>query len=149
MSTHSIAETNGLFSSVYTNFFKPWNPRFDSQDGARWGNVLNLPAVNIMESKEDYKIFMAVPGIKKECLHIAVEGDMLTVSAGTEQDTAQHEGKYTRKEYHYNSFSRSISLPEGVQLEKITAGYKNGELTLTLPKTEAVKKNTAKHIAVV
>lgn len=148
MSTESVLKQTGLFPSVFNDFFKPWNAWFDSPAGDVGGNILSMPAVNIMENKADFKISMAIPGMKKEYLNIDIEGSMLTVSGEAKQESESAEGKYTRKEYNYSSFSRSISLPEGVQMDKITAGYENGELTLILPKTEEIKITTARNIAV-
>lgn len=148
MSTHAISKRNDLFPSVFNDFFKPWNAWFDAPAGDVFGNMLSVPAVNIMENKDDFKITMAIPGMKKEELNIDIEGNMLTVSAETKLEKQNKEGKFTRKEYNYSSFSRSFTLPEGVMMDKIAALYENGELTLTLPKTEEIKKTTARHIAV-
>ncbi len=148
MSTQAISKRNDLFPSVFNDFFKPWNAWFDAPAGDVFGNMLSVPAVNIMENKDDFKITMAIPGMKKEELNIDIEGNMLTVSAETKQEKQNKEGKFTRKEYNYSSFSRSFTLPEGVMMDKIAALYENGELTLTLPKTEEIKKTTARHIAV-
>lgn len=148
MSTQAISKRNDLFPSVFNDFFKPWNAWFDAPAGDVFGNMLSVPAVNIMENKDDFKITMAIPGMKKEELNIDIEGNMLTVSAETKLEKQNKEGKFTRKEYNYSSFSRSFTLPEGVMMDKIAALYENGELTLTLPKTEEIKKTTARHIAV-
>ena len=148
MSTQAISKRNDLFPSVFNDFFKPWNAWFDAPAGDVFGNMLSVPAVNIMENKDDFKITMAIPGMKKEELNIDIEGNMLTVSAETKLEKQNKEGKFTRKEYNYSSFSRSFTLPEGVMMDKIAALYENGELTLTLPKTEEIKKTTTRHIAV-
>ncbi|MFN8252309.1 MAG: Hsp20/alpha crystallin family protein [Ferruginibacter sp.] len=148
MSTKAVSKKDGLFPAVLNDFFRPWNSWFDKPETETWGNMLRMPAVNIMEYKDDFKITLAVPGIKKEILNIDMYGSMLTVSAGAKKEKETAAGKYTRKEYNYSSFSRSFTLPEGVVKEKITATFENGELTLTLPKMEAIKKSATRHISV-
>ncbi len=68
---------------------------------------------------------------------------MLTISSEKEENKEEKEAKYTRKEYSYSSFSRSFTIPEGVNKEKIDATYEGGELKLVLPKIEEIKKTAA------
>jgi HSP20 family protein len=74
---------------------------------------------------------------------------MLTISSEKEESKEEKDALYTRKEYNYSSFSRSFTLPEEVNKEKIEATYEDGVLKLALPKKEEAKKLAAsKHIAV-
>ena len=94
-------------------------------------------------------VSLAAPGLKKSDFKIEVEGNMLTISSEKEESKEEKETRYTRKEYSYTSFSRSFTLPEEVNKEKIDAVYEDGVLKLTLPKMEEAKKAAAtKHIAV-
>jgi HSP20 family protein len=147
MSTRALAKPNFL-PTVFDEFFKPWNELFDN-GSSFFGRVMTVPAVNILENKEDYKVSLAVPGMKKEDFNIDVEGNMLSISCEKEENTEEKEEQFTRKEYNYTSFSRSFTLPEGVNKEKIEAKYEDGVLKLVLPKREEAKKLAAgKHIAV-
>lgn len=147
MSTRALAKP-GMLPTVFDEFFKPWNEWFDNGNSF-FGRVMTVPAVNIVENKEDYMVSLAVPGMKKENFNIDVEGNMLTISSETEERKEETEDKYTRKEYNYSSFSRSFTLPEEVNKEKIEAKYEDGVLKLMLPKKEEAKKLAAgKHIAV-
>jgi HSP20 family protein len=148
MSTKTIARRGDIFPSLFNDFFKPWNEWSGSSNGDAWGNVLSVPAVNIVENKDDFKVSLAVPGMKKEDFNIHLEGNMLTISAEGKEEKEESDKRYTRKEYNYSSFSRSFTLPDGVKQEKIDAKYEDGLLKLSLPKTEEVKKIAAKHIAV-
>ncbi|HAO47337.1 MAG TPA: heat-shock protein Hsp20 [Chitinophagaceae bacterium] len=149
MSTKTLIRTGDLMPTVFNDFLKPWNNWFDTNNGGSlWGNVLTVPAVNIVEHKDEFKISLAVPGMKKEDFKIDVEGDMLTISAETKEEKEEKEKKYTRKEYSYSSFSRSFTLPMGTRSDKIDARYEDGVLKLMIPKTEETKKLEAKHIAV-
>lgn len=109
---------------------------------------MNIPAVNITEHKDDYRVSLAVPGMKKDDFKIDVEGNMLTISSEKETTKEDKDKKFTRKEYNYSSFSRTFTLPEEINKEKIEAKYEEGVLKITLPRREEAKKIAAKHIAV-
>jgi HSP20 family protein len=147
MSTKAVSKV-GMLPTVFDDFFKPWNEWFDN-GGSLMGRMMTVPAVNIVEDKNDYKVSLAVPGMKKDDFNIDVEGNMLTISSEKEESKEEKDEKYNRKEYSYSSFSRSFTLPEEVNKEKIEAKYEDGLLKLMLPKKEEVKKLAAsKHIAV-
>ena len=139
MATSALFRLTEKTPSVFDDFFKPWDDWFD---GGLSGRVMNIPAVNITDQKDDYLVSLAAPGLKKEDFNIDVDGNMLTISC-------EKEAKYTRKEYSYSSFERSFTMPDGVNKDKIEARYENGLLKLSLPKKEEVKKLAiSKHIAV-
>ena len=149
MSTKPLIRTGDLMPTVFNDFFKPWNNWFDTNNGGSlWGNMLTIPAVNIVEEKDDFMISMAVPGMKKSDFRIDVEGDMLTISAETKIEKEEKEKKFTRKEFNYTSFSRTFTIPDGTKADKIDARYEDGVLKLLIPKTEETRKLEAKHIAV-
>ena len=144
MSLKSLTKTGGL-TSVFNDFFEPWNEWF--QDGIA-GKALSVPRVNISEDKAGYNLSVAAPGLHKKDFKIDVDGNMLTISAQKEESKEEKEQAYTRKEYNYSSFSRSFTLPEEVQMDKINATYDGGILKLTLPKTEKAVKAATKTITV-
>jgi len=146
MSTLALSKPGGMLPSVFDDFFKPWNEWFEN--GNKWGRAFNTPAVNITEHKDDYQVALAVPGLKKDDFKIDVAGNMLTISCEKEDTKEEKEKKFTRKEYSYSSFSRSFTLPEEINKEKIEAKYEDGVLKLTLPRKEEARKISAKHIAV-
>ncbi|HEX5652078.1 MAG TPA: Hsp20/alpha crystallin family protein [Chitinophagaceae bacterium] len=149
MSTKSLTRPTGRFMpSVLDDFFKPWNEYFD-QGRDFWNRSLTVPAVNIMDDKDEYRLYFAVPGMKKDDFNIDVEGNMITISCEKEESKDEKEKNYTRREYNFYSFNRSFTLPEEVNREKIEATYENGLLMVWLPKKEEAKKFAAnKHIAV-
>ncbi len=146
MGTQALARTTERMPSVFGEFFKPWNEWFDN--GNVWNRTMNVPAVNITEQKDTYLVSLAAPGLKKEDFTIDVDGSMLTISSQTEEHREEKDKKFTRKEYSYSSFSRSFTLPEEINKEKIEAKYEDGILKISLPRSEAAKKPSAKHIAV-
>lgn len=101
----------------------------------------SFPAVNVLESENDFKIELAAPGLKKEDFKVNVHENVLTISAEqkTESEENKDNGKYTRKEFNYSSFKRSFTLPKTVDGDKIVASYNEGVLGLSLPKKEEAK----------
>jgi HSP20 family protein len=148
MSTNAVIKRNESFPTLFDEFFKPWDPWFGS-GGSLWSKPLTMPSVNIAENKDDYKIAVAAPGLKKSDFNIDIEGNMLTISCEKEEKKDEKDARHTRREYNYSSFSRSFTLPDEVMKEKIEAVYEDGVLNLTLPKKEEAKKLAlSKHIAV-
>ena len=148
MSTKTLTRNGSSMPTVFDDFFKPWNEWFDSGSNL-FNKMLTIPAVNIIESKEDFKLDFAVPGMKKEDFHLNIEGNMLTISSEKESSKdLNQDSRYTRKEYSYSSFSRSFSLPEDVNSENIEASYHDGILHITMPKKEEAKKLLVKNISV-
>lgn len=108
--------------------------------------VNKVPNVNIYENENEYKIELAAPGLSKEDFKIDLKKDNLSVWAEKKVDAANQKD-YSRKEFEYSSFARSFILPEGVDVEKISAEYINGILTITIGKQDEAK-NTHKEIVV-
>ena len=146
MGTQALSKVSERMPSVFDDFFKPWNEWFDN--GGSLSRAMNVPAVNITEQKNDYLVSLAAPGLKKEDFKIDVDGNMLTISSEKEETKEEKDKKFTRKEYNYSSFSRSFTLPEEINKEKIEAKYEDGVLKISLPRKEEAKKPAAKNIAV-
>ena len=146
MGTQALSKVSERMPSVFDDFFKPWNEWFDN--GGLLSKTMNVPAVNITEQKNDYLVSLAAPGLKKEDFKIDVDGNMLTISSEKEETREEKDKKFTRKEYNYSSFSRSFTLPEEINKEKIEAKYEDGVLKISLPRREEAKKPAAKNIAV-
>jgi HSP20 family protein len=79
--------------------------------------------------------------MKKEDFHVTCDNGVLSITAEREEKKEEKDKNYTRREYNYNSFSRSFTLPEAVRADQVNAKYENGVLQLSLPKKE---KATAK-----
>ena len=146
MGTLELSKAIERMPFVFDDYFKPWNEWFDN--GGLLGRAMNVPAVNITEQKNDYLVSLAAPGMKKDEFKIDVDGNMLTISSEKEETKEEKDKKFTRKEYNYSSFSRSFTLPEEINKEKIEAKYEDGVLKISLPRKEEAKKPAAKNIAV-
>ncbi|MGH9332443.1 MAG: Hsp20/alpha crystallin family protein [Vicinamibacteria bacterium] len=97
------------------------------------------PAVDIYDKGGEVVIHADLPGMKKEDIDVRVENNVLTIRGKKEQKEEVKEEGYFRTERTYGSFSRSFSLPNTVEVGKIGAEYKDGVLTLSLPKAEEAK----------
>lgn len=101
------------------------------------GNELGGFMTDIKDTGDAYVLEADLPGVKKEDIHIDIDGDCLSISAqrSSSREEKDQEGNYIRCERSYGSFSRSFDI-SAVKAEGITAGYDNGVLTLTMPKRE-------------
>jgi HSP20 family protein len=101
--------------------------------------VSRVPAVNIAENDNEFHIELAAPGLKKEDFKINLDKNILSVSAEKKAENNGETKKYSKREYSYNSFVRSFTLPETVDYSKIEADYTDGILKLTVAKREDAK----------
>ena len=102
------------------------------------------PAVDIFETEQSLVVKADIPDIKPEELDIRVENNILTIRGERKFEKQVNENNYLRVERAYGSFSRSFSLANTVNAEAIQADYKNGVLTLTIPKREEAKPKQIK-----
>jgi HSP20 family protein len=135
------------WSRPLDRFFR--NDFLDFWEGDRF--VETIPSINITEGKKEFSIDVAAPGLKKEDFNIDVEGNLLTISSKKETETesnGKETGGYTRKEYSYSSFSRTVSLPEQADNNGITAKYSDGILNITIPKKADAQKTNSQKIKI-
>jgi len=132
--------TQNTFSDFFNDFF---NDSLMSRDYFK-----SVPAVNISERANDYFIEMAAPGFAKEDFKLNVDNEVLTISAEKKNEKKDENSRFTRKEFQYSSFSRTFTMPEHVEADKIGAEYKDGVLALTLPKKEEAKVKPVREIKI-
>lgn len=125
--------------SRLTDVFDRMMDDFFSMDTRLAEPVTSLvPLMNIEELKDEYRITLEVPGMEKDDLDIQIKDDVLTIS-GEKKEDIKEEGTLFRRERWFGKFTRSVTLPNDVNVDKIEAEYKNGVLTLHLPKSEEAK----------
>ena len=107
---------------------------------------ITLPKVNIKETADAFIVEVAVPGLKKSDFHIEIDNLVLSISTEIREENEQKEENYTLREFGYSSFKRTFNLPESVNDEKINANYKEGILSILLPKKEEAKQKPARSI---
>ena len=101
--------------------------------------AVRTPAVNIAETENEFEIELAVPGLKKEDFKINLEKNVLSVSAEKKAEEVNENKKFSKREYSYSSFTRSFTLPQSADQNKIEADYTDGILKLTIAKKEEAK----------
>jgi HSP20 family protein len=118
---------NDVFESIFNDTF--FNDRV----------VARVPAVNIAETGDHYHVELAAPGLKKEDFKISLERDVLNISVEQVRNNEEGGKSYSKREYAYNSFVRSFTLPESANAENIEANYTDGVLEIAIPKREEAK----------
>lgn len=108
----------------------------------------SMPAVNIREDEKNYFLDLAIPGIDKKDLKIDINEDVLTISSEVKSENEENRDGYKRKEFSYSSFCRSFYIPENADKDKIEAGYKDGVLSVTLPKHEEEKSKITREVKI-
>ncbi|MCD8739779.1 Hsp20/alpha crystallin family protein [Mucilaginibacter roseus] len=120
-----------FFSDVFDSFLN------DAFVGDRLAS--RVPAVNIAETENEFHIELAVPGLKKEDFKINLDKNVLSISAEKKTENVDEGKKYSKREYSYNSFVRSFTLPESADQSRIEADYADGILKLNVAKKEEAK----------
>ncbi|WP_203229464.1 Hsp20/alpha crystallin family protein [Aureibaculum marinum] len=140
-----LVKSNGIpvLPTIFDDFFRDWSSTNFSKTNT------SLPAVNIKENEDEFTVEVAVPGMNKKDFQIDLDNDVLTISSEKEAENEETKDNYTRREYSYQSFKRSFNLPKNVvDSDKIKATYKNGELSIVIPKLEEAKPKPARLIEV-
>lgn len=118
---------------MFENFFRGGMEETDLLSPA-W-----RPAVDLEETGDEYKAKVELPGVDKNDIKITMEGNVLTIRGEKQQEKKEKDVNYHRVERFYGSFQRSFELPGGVKNDKIEAEFKDGILTVRMPKAEESK----------
>jgi HSP20 family protein len=106
--------------------------------------MASSPSVNISENESQFMLHLAAPGLSKQDFNISIENDQLVISAEKKSEKEESkEGRFTRREFNYASFSRTFPLDNTINREGITAAYEDGVLKVNLPKLEEEKRKSA------
>jgi HSP20 family protein len=118
---------NNVFDSVFNDTF--FNDRLISR----------VPAVNISETEDHFHVELAAPGLKKEDFKLNLDRNMLNISVENQTERANDQKNYSKREYSYNSWVRSFTLPDTANPENIEAAYTDGVLRIDIAKREEAK----------
>ena len=108
----------------------------------------SMPAVNIREDEKKFILDLAIPGIDKKDLKIDIAEDVITISSESKEEKEEKSEDFRRKEFSYQSFCRSFYLPDNVNKDKIEANYKDGILTVMLPKEVEEKAKISRQVKI-
>lgn len=130
-----------------------WFDDFLTRDffGPSFGTTgVSTPAVNIIETNDDFRLEMVAPGMRKEMFNVELEDGVLTIAYDHEdnREGERRNVRYITREYNYHSFTRSFSLPDVVDAEKMIAKYTDGILTITIPKKEEARGKLTRQITI-
>jgi len=111
---------------------------------AEWTGTAQLlsgwtPALDVYEDKENFIVKAELPGMKREDINVSLHDGALSISGERQSETKHEDAEVHRTERFYGRFQRTVALPASVAADKVKAQYKDGVLTVTLPKTEEAK----------
>ncbi len=138
-----IKTVNDEISSILNRHFDNFYPEYGYEEDIE---KLSMP-VEVTEKEKEYDIRAELPGVKKEDLDIDIDKNYLTIRAKKEEEICEDKKAYKKSEFRYGEFSRSVYLPQDIDMEKIDAKLEHGVLKITLPKLD-VSKDSVKKITV-
>lgn len=117
---------------------------FENIYGRGWrdGDLFETPSVDLYQTQNEVVLKASLPGMTANDIQISVVGDVLSLRGEVHAEEEINEASYQIRERRSGSFSRSLSLPAAVQVDKAKAEFENGVLTLTLPKAEEMRPKT-------
>lgn len=138
--TRLINQDRNLFNHFLNN--DVFNPDFSTTN-------TTLPSINIKETEDKFEVELAAPGFDKKDFNIELNNRELSISSEKKEENEQDEGmRYTRREFSYQSFKRTFTLPNTIASDQISAKYKDGVLRVEIPKLEEAKPKPPKQIAI-
>ena len=137
-----------MFSNLHREIDRVFD---DFTHGARWpltgfgdGNGKMAPRINVAETDQEIEVTAEMPGVEEKEIDVSLTDDMLTIKAEKKSETEKTEKDYKLMERSYGSYERTMRLPCAVETKKVSADFKNGVLTIKLPKSPEVKAKTQK-----
>ena len=121
-----------LFEDAFNDMLRPY-------EAEQVSNRAWAPAVDIRETDDEVTLFVDLPGMKKDDVDLTLENNLLTISGERKFESEETNDSYHRIERSYGSFTRSFTLNQNVQTDKVEANFKDGVLIVTLPKQEQAK----------
>lgn len=140
------SKKDDFFSNLFGNFSKEINKVGQEVSSMFSSSELGttVPAINIVETRNDFELYLAAPGLTKQDFKLGVDGNVLTISARVDQP----EKNYVKREFDYSRFKREFEIDESVDKDMITASYKDGILLVTLPKKESMRRAPEQNIEI-
>ncbi len=132
---HPLSALQTEMDRVFDSFYRSFGGSMDFPDFGKLEKSLIRPVVDISEKKDQYRIKVEIPGVDKDDIHLRIEDDnTLVVSGEKKMEKDEKDGDFHCIETSYGSFQRLISLPADADHSGLKASFRNGVLTLSLPK---------------
>jgi len=137
-----FGEMERLFDRLLARrgWMRPWRADWPVSMDLDWAEV-RVPRVDVLDREDDLQVKVEVPGMDKKDIDISVGEDSVTVKGEVEREDKEEAGDYVRCEIARGAFSRTIALPAAVDGSRAKAVFKDGLLTLTLPKVERARRH--------
>ncbi|GAA5040729.1 heat-shock protein [Marivirga lumbricoides] len=144
----TLLKYNSGLSNLENRSFSNFLDRFFNESFANVNKQVQSfsPQVDVAESKDEFELSVAVPGMKKSDFKIDITDGRLVISGERKFEEKKEEKNFHSVETHYGSFQRSFYLPENIKEDKVEASYEDGILKLVIPKEE--KKELKKTIQI-
>ena len=127
---------------LFEDFFRGFDLGPFRMAGEKWGEF--SPKMDLEETEKEYRITAELPGMDEKDVEVLLTGNAITLK-GEKKEEKEEKGKSSyHMERSYGSFQRTVPLPEGIDLKKVDADFKNGVLTVKLPKTMEAKTRNKK-----
>ncbi|MEO7175631.1 MAG: Hsp20/alpha crystallin family protein [Saprospiraceae bacterium] len=131
----SMMDSRLGFGKLLEQFLDPSVGQFFGRDTSN-----NLPNANIVEADTSFVIQLAAPGLNREDFNLSVDMNILKVSADKTATDDSNIGRYIQHGFNYSQFSRSFNLPESIDTAQIQANYRDGILSIEIPKQQKSKE---------
>jgi len=127
----------------FGKLFRDFEGRFgfggDKSLGDEYENAVWMPLTDVLEDKDNYTLYLDLPGIKKDEVKISYTEGRLIISGERKQGTVSGDKNFHRVERTYGKFFRSFDLPQRIKEDKISANFSDGQLTIQIPKADEAK----------
>jgi HSP20 family protein len=133
-------ELEEMFDRMSQQFENVGRQFEESTEGLGWQGGTQM-SLDVADRGEEFVVTVDLPGFRRDDIDVRLHDDRLHVDADREEETEEGDGEYLRRERSQRSVSRSVSLPEPVDGERVTAEYNNGVLSVTLPKVEGSEES--------
>jgi HSP20 family protein len=135
---------------VYPGVYMPLYQEDELEDELKHlrKNAKKVPAVNVIEMDDTFKVEMSIPGVKRECFFVHADGNILSVSVIQKEQIHPESAHFQKHEFNCDCYDRQIILPENTDTEFVSAEYQSGILRLHIPKIKNPGKDHHTRIAV-
>lgn len=136
-------DMNRLFDEFFFRYGTPFSV-LEQHPLAPWGSVsgtvpVNFPRVDVRDTEKELRVTAELPGLSEKDVQVTFTNDKLTISGDKQEEKVENEKGWYRMERQYGSFTRVIPIPCEIQSENVEASFKNGVLTVILPKVKTAK----------
>ncbi len=137
--SRDLANIEREFNRMFNSFNRKFGFSNSDDDVMEYENAMWTPLADISEDDDNYTVKLDLPGVKKEDVKINYENGQLSISGERKQEREKKNSKYHRVERSYGRYFRSFNLPSKIMEDKIDAEFRDGQLTILIPKSEEAK----------